>query len=138
MVKVNIHGRKIEDFTISGDGVEVATEIGVMLERIHSGLYKANPRAAEQMKQLIICLCRPDSPVWRPDDNVQGIFAARRKKTMDDKTLLQALRRLKVETGSLACLGCGHEHNCDIHGCAIIREAAERIESLLMSGEKNK
>ena len=50
---------------------------------------------------------------------------------MDDKTLLQALRRLKVETGSLACLGCGHEHNCDIHGCAIIREAAERIEGLL-------
>lgn len=55
-----------------------------------------------------------------------------------NEKLLQALRRLKVETGSLACLGCGHEHNCGIHGCAIIREAAERIESLLMSGEKNK
>lgn len=38
MVKVNIHGRKIEDFTISGDSVEVATEIGVMLERIHLSL----------------------------------------------------------------------------------------------------
>lgn len=60
------------------------------------------------------------------------------KKAMNDKDLLQALRRLKVETGSIACLGCGHEHNCDIHGCAIIREAAERIESLLMSGEENK
>lgn len=57
---------------------------------------------------------------------------------MNDKDLLQELRRLKVETGSLACLGCGHEYNCDIHGCAIIREAAERIESLLMSGEENK
>lgn len=57
---------------------------------------------------------------------------------MNDTDLLQALRQLKVETGSLACLGCGHEHNCDIHGCAIIREAAERIESLLMSGEENK
>lgn len=41
--------------------------------------------------------------------------------------LSTALRRLKVETGSLACLGCGHEHNCDIHGCAIIREAAEKL-----------
>lgn len=60
------------------------------------------------------------------------------KKAMNDKDLLQELRRLKVETGSLACLGCGHEYNCDIHGCAIIREAAERIESLLMSGEENK
>lgn len=57
---------------------------------------------------------------------------------MNDKDLLQELRRLKVETGSLTCLGCGHEYNCDIHGCAIIREAAERIESLLMSGEENK
>ena len=41
--------------------------------------------------------------------------------------LITALRRLKVETGSLACLGCGNEHNCDIHGCAIIREAAEKL-----------
>lgn len=50
---------------------------------------------------------------------------------MDDKDLLQALRRLKVETGSIACMECGHEHNCGVHGCAIIREAADRIEGLL-------
>lgn len=50
---------------------------------------------------------------------------------MYDKDLLQALRRLKVETGSLACMECGHEHNCGVHGCAIIRAAAERIEGLL-------
>ena len=50
---------------------------------------------------------------------------------MDDKDLLQALRRLKVETGSLACMGCGHENSCGVHGCAIIREAADRIEGLL-------
>ena len=49
------------------------------------------------------------------------------KKAMNDKDLLQALRRLKVETGSLACLGCGHEYNCDILGCAIIREATEKL-----------
>ena len=41
--------------------------------------------------------------------------------------LIKALQRLKVETGSIACLGCGHEHNCGIHGCAIIREAAEKL-----------
>lgn len=33
-----------------------------------------------------------------------------------------------METGSIACLGCGHEHNCGIHGCAIIREAAEKLD----------
>ena len=30
---------------------------------------------------------------------------------MRDEDLLAALRRLKVQTGSLACLGCGREHN---------------------------
>ena len=36
---------------------------------------------------------------------------------MRDEDLLAALRRLKVETGSLVCVGCGYEHNCGIHGC---------------------
>ena len=46
--------------------------------------------------------------------------------TTDD--LLQALARLRVETGSLACLGCGREHNCSTHGCQILREAAAQLE----------
>lgn len=41
--------------------------------------------------------------------------------------LITALQRLKVQTGSFACLGCGHEHSCGVHGCAIIREAAEKL-----------
>ena len=45
--------------------------------------------------------------------------------------VLSALHRLKVETGSLACLGCGHEHNCGVHGCAILREAEEVIRELI-------
>ena len=47
---------------------------------------------------------------------------------MSREELLRALRRLAVETGSLACLGCGYEHNCSLHGCAVIREAAEALE----------
>lgn len=49
---------------------------------------------------------------------------------MTDKELIKALSRLKVETGSLACFYCGHEHNCGIHGCAIIRDAKDRIAAL--------
>lgn len=48
--------------------------------------------------------------------------------TTDD--LLQALARLRVETGSLACLGCGREHNCSTKGCRILREAADLIRQL--------
>lgn len=47
---------------------------------------------------------------------------------MNISDLIKALQRLKVETGSIACLGCGHEHNCGIHGCAIIREAVHRLD----------
>ena len=47
---------------------------------------------------------------------------------MKDKDLIAALKRLRVETGSLACLGCGHEHSCGTKGCAILREAVEQLE----------
>lgn len=46
---------------------------------------------------------------------------------MRDQELVSAIHRLKVETGSLACMGCGHEHNCGVSGCAVMREAADRI-----------
>lgn len=50
---------------------------------------------------------------------------------MRDEDLLAALRRLKVQTGSLACLGCAHEDNCGIHGCAILREMIAWLERTL-------
>lgn len=51
----------------------------------------------------------------------------------DDKILIEALRRLSVQTGSIACLGCEYEHDCGIHGCAIICAARERLEELTAS-----
>lgn len=46
---------------------------------------------------------------------------------MRDQELVSAIRRLKVETRSLACMGCGHARNCGVSGCAVMREAADRI-----------
>ena len=46
------------------------------------------------------------------------------------ETLLAGLRRLRVETGSLLCLGCGQEAGCTVYGCAILREAVEMLEAL--------
>lgn len=51
--------------------------------------------------------------------------------TMDYQKTVQALKRLRVETGSLACFGCGHEHNCSTQGCAILRNAAAHMEAAL-------
>lgn len=50
---------------------------------------------------------------------------------MQKKKVIAALKRLKVQTGSLACCGCGREHNCGIHGCAIIRHAEAAIEQAI-------
>ena len=50
---------------------------------------------------------------------------------MRDEDLLAALRQLKVQTGSLVCLGCGREHDCGIHGCAILRESIAFVEKKL-------
>lgn len=49
---------------------------------------------------------------------------------MDRDELLQALRHMAPETGSLCCLGCGYERGCSIHGCAVIWAAVEEIERL--------
>ena len=50
---------------------------------------------------------------------------------MKREELIQALDRLKVQTGSLVCLGCGYEHNCGIHGCAILRKTIAWLERKL-------
>ena len=47
---------------------------------------------------------------------------------METSEIIKALNRLKVETGSLVCLGCGHEHNCGVHGCAVLRETVGLLE----------
>lgn len=46
-------------------------------------------------------------------------------------SLLADLKRLRVETGSLACMGCGREHNCSVHGCAVLRETADVLQEFV-------
>lgn len=53
---------------------------------------------------------------------------------MSDRELIESLKRLKVQTGSLACLGCGYEHDCGIHGCMILRETVAWLERKMAEG----
>ena len=46
---------------------------------------------------------------------------------MEFYELAKALRAMKVETGSLVCLGCRYENNCGIKGCAILVQAASAL-----------
>ena len=47
---------------------------------------------------------------------------------MDNEALARRLMQMSLETGSLNCLGCGYENNCSIHGCAVLKQAAEALE----------
>lgn len=47
---------------------------------------------------------------------------------METVDLINALRRMAPETGGLLCLGCGYEHGCSVHGCAVLKETADRLE----------
>ena len=49
---------------------------------------------------------------------------------MTNEEIVKWLRSKKGETGSLLCRDCGHEHNCGIHGCAVMRAAADAMENL--------
>ena len=47
-----------------------------------------------------------------------------------DKEFIRQLRRLAIERRPEACLGCGFEHGCSTHGCAVIKKAIETIKTL--------
>lgn len=55
---------------------------------------------------------------------------------MNANELSQKLRQMASETGSLNCLGCSEENNCGIHGCAILKAAANEITNLLFRAEE--
>lgn len=45
---------------------------------------------------------------------------------MNDSVLRRELQRIAIEDRH-RCFGCDFEHNCGIHGCAIIHEALKRL-----------
>lgn len=49
---------------------------------------------------------------------------------MTNAELADALRGIAKEAGPLRCHGCKYEHNYGIHGCDLMREAAERIKRM--------
>lgn len=42
--------------------------------------------------------------------------------------LITILRQRAEQIKDMNCLGCGHEHGCSVHGCAILRALAEKLE----------
>ena len=49
----------------------------------------------------------------------------------NEDRIIADLRRISIDNHR--CFACGQDHNCSIHGCAIIREGVELIQSLQAS-----
>lgn len=47
---------------------------------------------------------------------------------MDERReLARRMREMAVNTGALNCLGCGYEHSCGVHSCAVLKRAADLL-----------
>lgn len=53
-------------------------------------------------------------------DNENSKCVSAERMTPDE---LRQLHCLAIERRPEACLGCGLEHDCSVHGCAVIRKA---------------
>lgn len=82
--------------------------IGVKEKTIFSWVHRAPPVFLSLYDQLVI-------------------FAKR--KSME-REFERQLRRCAIERRPEACLGCGFEHGCSVHGCAVIKKAIETIKEL--------
>ena len=57
-------------------------------------------------------------------DAVNSKCVSAERMTPDE---LRQLHRLAIEHRPEACLGCGLEHDCSVHGCAVIRKALQLL-----------
>lgn len=75
------------------------------------------------------------------DETVDTLLSAIRTETagepltleqlqhMDEqRELARRMREMAVNTGGLNCLGCGYEHQCGIHGCVVLKRAADLLD----------
>lgn len=46
---------------------------------------------------------------------------------MKDTDLIAELRHMKINTKSMACVGCRNDDGCSVHGCNLIGTAADRL-----------
>jgi hypothetical protein len=48
----------------------------------------------------------------------------------ESEELTRMLRRLAIEKRPFACIGCGLEHRCSLHGCAVLKRSAEILNAM--------
>lgn len=80
MIKCKIANQCVEVLEASGSTETIAVEIAALIANRYSALYKSNSgRSQADLFKLMInrIITAPDSPVWVPDESVEGIFISR-------------------------------------------------------------
>lgn len=80
MIKCKIANRCVEVPEASGSTKTIAVEAAALIASLYSALYKsANGQAQSRLFRLMInhVITAPDSPVWEPDNDIEGIFLSR-------------------------------------------------------------
>lgn len=80
MIKCKIANQRVEVLEASGSTKTIAVEVAALISDLYSALYKsANGQEQSRLFRLMInhIITAPDSPVWEPDNNIEGIFLSR-------------------------------------------------------------
>lgn len=80
MIKCKIANRCVEVLEASGSTKTIAVEVAALIANLYSALYKlAAGQEQSRLFRLMLnhIISAPDSPVWEPDSNIEGIFLTR-------------------------------------------------------------
>lgn len=80
MIKCKIANQCVEVLEASGSTKTIAVEVAALIANLYSALYKsANGQEQSRLFRLMInhVITAPDSPVWEPDNEIEGIFLTR-------------------------------------------------------------
>lgn len=80
MIKCKIANQRVEVLEASGSTKTIAVEVAVLIASLYSALCKS--AAGQEQSRLFRLMLNhiitaPDSPVWEPDSNIEGIFLSR-------------------------------------------------------------
>ena len=78
MIDVRISKNGIERYEITGTAADVVAEFGIMINQYCSAVKKCCPQILSGLPGLFTALTAPESPVWKLDENVEGIFVSKK------------------------------------------------------------
>lgn len=78
MINALIDENGMHRLGIVGNGAEVVTEFGILINQYYSAMSKSSPDLLPGLRAAFAALTAPESPVWALDESVEGIFVSRK------------------------------------------------------------